>query len=90
MKALQALFMVLFLHDAVKGVSNTSVGQSFYLPDYDLLGDQLYGGYHVYQKLPPSCISTKSVSQTDSSTSFFENTESSLLHQPGNTELTFG
>lgn len=64
----------LFLyHDAA---AHDYLGKAFYIPNYDLLGDNMTGGYLVFYNLSESCTGTNTHLTIDSGNSFYDNTYS--------------
>ena len=54
--------------------NNSYVGRAVYLPDYDLLGDDMSGGYPVFKALPKECVTVSHNPIVDSSSTFYEDT----------------
>ncbi|XP_072014934.1 DELTA-thalatoxin-Avl2a-like [Amphiura filiformis] len=73
------VFFIIFVVFAVSGwsvaiSSNSVIGQSFYIPTYDLQGDTLRGGYQLFEHIPDKCIGVKEEAVIDSFSSYFKDT----------------
>ena len=54
----------------------TTIGQAFYLPKTDLLGEYLYGGFNFTKGIPSSCIHNTAANEVDAITSYYKDTAS--------------
>ena len=71
------LVVVLYLQGVASSEPPSVVGQSFYIHKFDLLQEELMGGYPIFQGgLPERCLLTEKIRETDQTFTFFRNTES--------------
>ena len=68
------LSILLFLLGAVH--SHPSIGNSFYIPNYNLLGEDLFGGYTFFKKIPSNCIKSQQLHRIQDTDTYYANTES--------------
>ena len=56
--------------------SHPSIGSSFYIPNYNLLGEDLFGGYKFFKEIPPTCIKNEKIDVTIDKDLFYTSTKS--------------
>ena len=74
MNFLLSVFTALVLLGDVQ--SHPSIGSGFYIPKYNLLGEDLFGGYKFFKKIPKKCIKTQKLSVNYDADAYFSNTKS--------------
>ena len=70
-----SLFTLLLLYGAAAAEAYQAGGTSYFIPDYNLLGDDMVGGYHVFKDLPQDCIIHTEFPVLDSVEKHVKNTE---------------
>ena len=70
---LLVLSIVFFLHGAT-AIHDSGLGQSFYLPNYDLNSESLQGGFPIFEPLPEECLKTTNMFTVESKTAYYEDT----------------
>ena len=71
---LSAFTMLILLGAAAQ--SHPSIGRSFYIPKYNLLGEDLFGGYNFFKRIPDKCIKTQKLNVNYDADAYFSNTKS--------------
>ena len=67
-------FTVLILLGTVQ--SHPFIGRSFYIPNYNLLSGDMFGGYTFFKKVPSTCLKTHKLHRNVDTDVFFSSTSS--------------
>ena len=79
-------FTVLILLGTVQ--SHPSIGRSFYIPNYNLLGDDMFGGYTFFEKVPSTCLKTQTLHRNVDRDVYYSSTSSFYNHLSTQTSIS--
>ena len=72
---MKILLLAALLHFGGALTSFAPVAQSFFLPQYDMLSDNLLGGATLFGSVPDDCIQSTNIPELVDSQTFYKNTE---------------
>ena len=56
--------------------SHPSIGRSFYIPNYNLLGDDMFGGYIFFKEVPSTCLKNQKLHRNVDTDVYYSSTSS--------------
>ena len=68
--------------------SGSPIGNIFYIPNYNLLGEDITGGYPVFQNLAENCLGHSNNSIIDTTTTYYKDTEAFYSSLSSSTSLS--